>query len=91
MLDDLVATQDALLDRAAKQIKPGGMLIYGTCSALPVENEERVTAFLERHPSWTVTPATAPEGCLSGPYLSCQPHLHDTDGFFGATLQRPGA
>ena len=87
-LSDLIHTQDSLLDRAAAQISPGGMLIYGTCSSLPIENEARITAFLERHPDWEVRPAPVPEPCRSGPYLHCEPHIHDTDGFFGATLHR---
>lgn len=94
MLDDarlleLNATQDALLDRAAAVTQAGGEVVYGTCSVLREENEERVAHFLERHPGWRVLPSpTAPE-TRSGPFLSLSPHQHGTDGFFGAILRAP--
>jgi len=46
--------QDAILDAAARKVKPGGALVYATCSLLAAENEERAGAFASRHPSWTV-------------------------------------
>ena len=44
--------QDAILDAAAAQVKPGGLLVYATCSLLARENEDRAAAFAARHPDW---------------------------------------
>nr|WP_306114068.1 MULTISPECIES: RsmB/NOP family class I SAM-dependent RNA methyltransferase [unclassified Roseovarius] len=53
-LTDLNRTQDAILDRAAGLVAPDGLLAYATCSVLAPENEERIGAFLARHPDWQV-------------------------------------
>lgn len=78
-LDALSRTQGALLDRAATLVRPGGRLVYATCSVLPREDEDVVEAFLARHPGF------APERTLR-----LAPHTHGTDGFFGAALRRDG-
>ncbi|XP_059661224.1 uncharacterized protein LOC132307464 isoform X2 [Cornus florida] len=49
-LEQLKDFQDELLDAASMLVKPGGVLVYSTCSIDPEENEERVVAFLIRHP-----------------------------------------
>lgn len=49
-LDELVKLQAELLDAAVSFVKPGGLLVYSTCSVEPEENEMQVEAFLERHP-----------------------------------------
>jgi 16S rRNA (cytosine967-C5)-methyltransferase len=87
-----------LLDRGAALVKPGGQLVYMTCSLLPEEGEDRIAAFLERHPAFTPTaykaawPATEgqPPKTLSlwPDYLVLSPATHQTDGFFVAVLQR---
>jgi 16S rRNA (cytosine967-C5)-methyltransferase len=51
-LDQLLQTQRALLDNLAPQVKPGGRLVYSTCSIEPEENEAQVEAFLARHPDF---------------------------------------
>jgi 16S rRNA (cytosine967-C5)-methyltransferase len=53
-LQELTAIQDSILDAAAKLTTHAGCLVYATCSVLSVENEDRVTAFLEKHPDWAV-------------------------------------
>jgi 16S rRNA (cytosine967-C5)-methyltransferase len=53
-LQELMAIQDGILDAAAKLTKQDGCLVYATCSVLACENEDRVKAFLERHPDWSV-------------------------------------
>lgn len=83
--------QDAVLADAADFVKPGGRLIYVTCSLLVEENEDRVAAFVERHPGFSVKPITlagveqhlTPEG-----YLRLTPHRAGTDGFFAAVIER---
>ncbi len=91
-VQELVVKQAAILDDAARLVKPGGRLIYATCSLLPAENEHQIDAFLRRHPEFTVVPLEqvwnfGPLPC-AGPYLSLTPRVHDTDGFFGAVLER---
>ena len=93
-LAELVPKQAAILDAAARLPRPGGRLVYGTCSLLPDENEHQVAAFLRRHPEYAVVPledawAGAPP-CL-GPFLQLTPRRHGTDGFFGAVLVRAAA
>jgi len=92
-LRELVVKQAAILDAAARLTKPGGRLIYATCSLLPAENEAQVQAFIERHPDYAVLPLEEAWSLPSappcpGPFLSLTPLRHDTDGFFGAVLVR---
>jgi len=99
-LAELVPKQAAILDAAARLVKPGGGLIYATCSVLPAENERQIEAFLERHPEFAVVPvvdvwrdaqgAEPPAEIAAGPYLRLSPLRHGTDGFFAATLVRKG-
>ncbi|MFY8106648.1 MAG: RsmB/NOP family class I SAM-dependent RNA methyltransferase, partial [Elstera sp.] len=95
---ELTVKQRDILDAAAKLVKPGGRLIYATCSLLPEENEGSVAAFLETHPEFTVKPVTeiwaerVTTPCPApGPYLRVTPHRHGTDGFFTAVLERRAA
>src|SRR5579883_1882156 len=90
-LAELVPKQADILDQAARLVKPGGRLIYATCSVLSAENERQIEAFVERHPDFTVTPIAEtglPPTLASGPYLRLSPLKHGTDGFFGAVLTR---
>ncbi len=82
--------QDSVIEDASTFVKAGGRMVYVTCSLLTEENEDRVAAFLERHPEFTVKPIAldgvthvTPEG-----YLRLTPHRAGTDGFFAAVLQR---
>ncbi len=92
-----VERQKALLERFSALVKPGGRLIYGTCSLLRQENEEVVEGFLATHPELALIPADTrlpPPGELPpltrGGFLRVAPHRHGTDGFFGAILGRAG-
>ena len=92
LLAEHVEKQKMLIDRFAKLVKPGGRLIYGTCSLLREENEGVIEHFLASHPDFTLTPATpwlgealAAQTTRDG-MLRLYPHRHDTDGFFGAVL-----
>ena len=89
----LKRTQAAILEAAARLVKPGGRLVYATCSFLQEENDAIIQAFLERTPTFSLVPAAqvlADHGIAldTGPCLRLFPHLHGTDGFFAAVLDR---
>ncbi len=93
-LSQHVLRQKTLLERFSVMVKPGGRLIYGTCSVLREENEDVVSDFLSRHPDYQLLPAerflpeaVGPKVTREG-FLRLFPHRHGTDGFFGAVLQR---
>ncbi|MDE8344777.1 MAG: RsmB/NOP family class I SAM-dependent RNA methyltransferase [Acidocella sp.] len=86
-LAELRAKQAMILDQAQKLTKPGGKLVYATCSLLNDENEAQMESFLSRYPEFTPVPMTAP-AALSGTYLRLSPRAHGTDGFFAAVLVR---
>ncbi len=81
--------QGALLAQAATWVRPGGQLIYATCSLARRENDAVVGAFLAAHPEFSVEPPAQAFGyAAAGPGLAILPARHDTDGFFVATLRR---
>jgi 16S rRNA (cytosine967-C5)-methyltransferase len=97
-LEELLKLQHSILDSAARLVKPGGRLIYATCSLLPQENERQIDAFLAAHPDFTVKPVddlweqavgTASPG--TGPYMRLSPARHGTDGFFAGVMERGSA
>lgn len=94
-LDVLVPLQASILESSSRLVKPGGRLVYATCSLLPEENEMQVEAFLAKNPDFSVKSVVevwAEEGWgdapVEGPYLRLTPGRHDTDGFFAAVLVR---
>jgi 16S rRNA (cytosine967-C5)-methyltransferase len=89
-LRDLARTQSALLEGVAAAVKPGGLLVYATCSLEPEENEEQVARFLQVHPEFRRDPPDGlPNECLSpAGDLTLLPHRHGTDGAFAARLRR---
>lgn len=88
-LGDLCAVQDELLEKGAARVRPGGRLVYATCSLLPSENEDRIADFLARHPGFALLPAAS---CLPAPVpglgevFRATPATTGTDGFFAAIL-----
>jgi 16S rRNA (cytosine967-C5)-methyltransferase len=91
-LDRRLADQDQVLREGAAFVKPGGRMIYVTCSVLPEEDEDRVAAFLATHPEFARTSATTdlellqfmtPDGDLR-----LTPRTSGTDGFYVAVLQK---
>lgn len=58
--------QDEILDCAARMLKPGGRIVYSTCTFAPAENEGSISRFLERHPDFSVGEAPMPEGFSAG-------------------------
>jgi 16S rRNA (cytosine967-C5)-methyltransferase len=92
-VDELKAKQAAILRAAARLLKPGGRLVYATCSLLPEENEDVVAAFLAEHADFRqldcaeiLREARIPLD--TGLFFRVFPHLHGTDGFFAAVLAR---
>ena len=96
-LDRLARLQLAMLDRAAGGVRPGGRLIYATCSSEPEENERVVEQFLAAHGEFRLLragsgrdealPALESVVDQSG-YLRTDPHAHGLEAFFGALLAR---
>ena len=89
-LAQLPQIQKAILENAATYVRPGGTLIYSTCTVLKAENEEIVEAFLAKHPDFSVEPLELPEVFpenTSG-MLTLIPGDYDTDGFFISRLRR---
>ena len=85
----VVALQRELIESAWKLLRPGGRMLYSTCSMLPEENEEVVKWFLERHEDARLIPLTGPysEGFLEGT-MRAWPHRHRTIGFFYALIEK---
>ena len=100
---ELNQKQISILTSAARLLKPGGRLVYATCSLLPQENQAIAEEFLAKHPDFEVIPAAQvlnplfpkdklPIGCsLDHPWWQLWPHIHGTDGFFGAVFQKKGS
>ena len=90
----LAEQQGAILRAAAQLVKPGGRLVYATCSLLRAENQDVVDAFVAAQPGWRVLDAGAllaqQQLALSAPspMLELRPERDATDGFFAAVLQR---
>jgi 16S rRNA (cytosine967-C5)-methyltransferase len=90
---ELTARQGAILGAAATLVKPGGRLVYATCSVLPEENDAVVDGFLAQHPGFHAIDATAELARAgialdTGPRLRLFPHVHGCDGFFAAIMER---
>ncbi len=89
---ELVHKQAAILAAAATLVKPGGRLVYATCSLLPEENEAVVEAFLADRPAFRALDtgslaATRDMPSTGGPWLRLDPVRHGTDGFFAAVME----
>ncbi len=96
---ELTAKQKAILESAARLLKPGGRIVYATCSLLQAENEEIARAFSAAHPGFRplavqelLEHAKVPDAgklCSEGGlYLRLWPHRHATDGFFAAVWEK---
>jgi 16S rRNA (cytosine967-C5)-methyltransferase len=79
-IDELVTLQEALLERLAPLLAPGGVFVYATCTVHPRENQERVAAFLARRDRWQLRQD-----------LQWWPRLAAGDGFYAAVLTDQGA
>lgn len=88
-LEAFAKTQDALLDIAARLVRPGGAVHFVTCSLLDEEGADRAAAFLKRHKGWRALPIDLPAGSARGHGLRLTPHHDGTDGFFIAGFVSP--
>lgn len=89
-LDRLPKIQRSILQTVCRYVKPGGVLLYSTCTVRKEENEAVVAAFLEEHPDWHKEVFCVPEG-LELPNdgsATLLPQLHETDGFFICKLRK---
>jgi 16S rRNA (cytosine967-C5)-methyltransferase len=100
-LDQRLRDQAQVLDNGFRLAKPGGTILYITCSVLPDENTEQVSAFLARHREIEIIPYKEQWSCtIGGPAphsadgaaatLLLTPSRHDTDGFFMAVMRKQG-
>ncbi|MBN1397441.1 MAG: hypothetical protein JXA06_05345, partial [Bacteroidetes bacterium] len=87
--------QEAILDSSAPLVKPGGRLVYATCTLLKQENEDVIKSFLERHPEFKLIEPDKDNAVVGSigyvnntSYIRFFPHIHKTDGFFCAFLAR---
>jgi 16S rRNA (cytosine967-C5)-methyltransferase len=88
-LHRLAEKQQGILAASAELVKPGGRLVYATCSLEPEENDAIVGAFLESHRDWRVDPpADFPVAPDAAGFVRCLPHVHGTDGFTAVRLAR---
>ena len=87
-LAGLPQVQRTILENCCAYVRPGGTLLYATCTLLRRENEDVVETFLAAHPEFRLTPLALPiPGGESG-MMTFWPHIHGTDGFFAARLTR---
>ncbi len=91
--DALAETQGRLLEQGSRATRPGGRLVYATCSLWPAENEAVVEAFLARHPGWSVIrpslDSLPKDAFTMDDWIRLRPDRHDCDGFFIACLRAP--
>jgi 16S rRNA (cytosine967-C5)-methyltransferase len=92
-LDLYPARQLEILEAASRFVRPGGRLVYATCSPFKSEGEEVARRFLESHPGFALDEAAPiPEAARSGPgQLRVWPDLHGGGGFFAAAMCRAAA
>lgn len=94
-LDEVLRRQRGLLADGAKLVRPGGRLVYATCSILPAENGDQADWFLQHHAEFTPLPlaeawaqGVTDQRIRTGDRLSLTPYRHGTDGFFAAAFRR---
>ena len=89
-LAQLPPIQAAILDNAAGYVRPGGVLVYSTCTVLPEENGGVTEAFLRAHPEFTKEEFTLPGVGTWGGDVTLWPQRHGTDGFYNCRMRRRG-
>ena len=89
-LKGLPKVQRSILDNCARYVRPGGVLLYSTCTVLDQENNGMVDAFLEDYPEFELEPFALPHLGKQPGRITFWPHIHGTGGFFVAKLRRKG-
>jgi 16S rRNA (cytosine967-C5)-methyltransferase len=92
-LESLGKVQRAILESAAEVLRPGGSLVYSTCTITKEENESVIQGFMATRPGWQIAakesaPVELQELIDENGFLRLLPHQHDTDGFFAVRLIR---
>lgn len=89
-LKELPEVQKKILNNLSAYVKPGGILLYATCTLLRRENEDVVSAFMQLHPEYETESFVlpGPVGAVEKGAVTLWPHIHGTDGFFIARLRR---
>lgn len=87
-LHNLPRVQREILDNCAQYVRPGGVLLYSTCTVLPRENGDVVDSFLASHPEFAPEPFELPHLGVQPGRITFWPHIHGTDGFFAAKLRK---
>jgi 16S rRNA (cytosine967-C5)-methyltransferase len=93
-VDTIAMTQQEVLEQYSKLVKPGGRLVYSTCTLLKKENEDRVAEFLSHHADFELLSAREVLSTCGvvvdspSPFLTLFPHKTTTDGFFAAVMRR---
>ena len=88
---ELVILQRAILDNASTLVKPGGVIVYSTCTTEPEENSGVVQSFLSNHPEFVVEPAgdlVTKEVVSSDGFIETFPHRQGMDGAFAVRLKK---
>ena len=85
-VEELLTIQSKILDNLSDYVRPGGTLLYSTCSVLREEDEGQIQAFLDRQPDYRLTSVELDGFDCENGMLRSWPHLHGTDGFFAAKL-----
>ena len=85
----LPVVQQAILDNACRYVKPGGVLVYSTCTILPEENQQVTDAFLAQHRDFSREDLPLPDQAdQADGQVTLWPHRHDTDGFYICRMRR---
>lgn len=89
-LKRLPAAQLAILENVSRYVKPGGVLVYSTCTILKRENEGVAQAFLKAHPEFSLEPFEVPSmlDAKNDGMLTLLPHRHEADGFFICRMRK---
>lgn len=82
--------QRLILEEAARLVRPGGRLVYATCTWNPAENENQVEGFLHRHPEFALEPFSLPGADGWDGMTTCWPHRVRGGGQFAALLRKKG-
>ena len=89
-VDSLASLQQSILTHASSWVKPGGVLVYATCTLHPKENEAQIKTFLSQHSDWEIEAPPSSFGIqpTEAGWIKVWPHIQCMDGFFMVKLRR---